>query len=172
MNRTLSTASCLLAAAFWCSLSAAAQLDELSANDKDFIEFAGEVNLLEVRIAQMAEFQASSPKVKQFAELLEREHAADLKKLAAIAQKAGGVAPNTLDDVHMEPVRHLNRSKGRPFDHEFLKTVVNQHESALVSFKREADHGFDPALQAYAKATLPQMEAHLREAKQLATSAQ
>ncbi len=146
-----------------------AQLDQLSANDKDFIEFAGEVDLTAIRLGRMAQMDAASPQVKRFALTIEQEHTADLKKLTAIANKTGGVAPNTLDDVHMNTAKRLNKLKGQSFDHAFLKAIVNQHENALVSFKREADHGFNQDLQAYAKAMLPKLEQHLKIAKQLSS---
>ncbi len=164
MIRSLALA-CLLSAA----VALAQQPDQLSANDKDFIEFAGETSLLAVRIGQMAQLQASSPQVKKFAVTLEQEHTADLKKLMTVANKTGGIAPTTLDDTHQNAVKRLHKSKGKPFDHAFLKVVVNEHENALVSYKREADHGFTPSLQAYAKATLPQLEHHLKLARQLAS---
>ncbi len=146
------------------------QLTQLSANDKDFIEYAGETDLVAARLGQMAQQRSPSEDVKKFGQMMEEEHTDNLKTLAAAANKAGGVAPDTLDDVHMNTVQRLNKAKGKSFDHQFLKAVVNQHENALVSFKREADHAFDQNLQAYAKETLPKLEEHLKQAKQLAAS--
>lgn len=148
-----------------------AQINQLSANDMDFIEFAGEVDLTAIRLGQMAQMDAVSQQVKKFGLMVEQEHTADLKKLTAIANKTGGVAPNTLDDVHMTVVKQVKKFKGKFFDHQFLKAIVNQHENALISFKREADGGFNPDLQAYAKAMLPNLEEHLKMAKQLSSSA-
>jgi putative membrane protein len=170
MLRTLVTNSLLAALIAVPSIAWQTDTDQLSANDKDFIEFAGETDLTTVRIARMAQLYAASPKVQSFARMLEQEHSADLKKLTSIANQTGGVAPDTLDDVHMSAVRRLQKSKGKPFTHAFLKTIVNDHENVLISYKREADHGFDPKLQAYAKAALPRLEAHLRDAKELASA--
>lgn len=166
MIRTIAI-SWFLALALSVPSPAAAQSDQLSANDKDFIEFAGETDLAAVRLAQMAQLHASSPKVKSFAVHMEREHAADLKQLTLIANKTGGIAPNTLDDVHSSAIKRINKSKGSQFDHAFLKAVVNEHENALTSFQREAEHGFNPSLQSYAKSTLPKLERHLKLAKEL-----
>ena len=141
------------------------QLDQLSANDKDFIEFAGEFDLTAVRLGSMAQTKGSTAEVKSLGRTLEQEHGADLKKLTAIANKTGGVAPNTLDDVHVSAIKKLSKAKGDTFDHQFLKMVVNEHENALVSVKREADHGASPDLQAYAKALLPHLEHHLKQAR-------
>jgi len=160
-----------LAAAFLATHLAAAQANQLSANDMDFIEFAGEMDLTVIRLGQMAQMDAVAQKVKKFGLMVEQEHTADLKKLTAIANKTGGVAPNTLDDVHMNIVKQVKKSKSKSFDHQFLKAIVNQHENALASFKREADSGFNPDLQAYAKAMLPNLEEHLKMAKQISSAA-
>ena len=144
---------------------ALAQLDQLSANDKDFIEFAGEFDLASVRLGSLAQTKSASVEVKGLGRTLEQEHSADLKKLTAIANKTGGIAPNTLDDVHLSAIKKLSKAKGDAFDHQFLKLVVNEHENALVSVKREADHGASPDLQAYAKALLPHLEHHLKQAR-------
>ncbi len=141
------------------------QLDQLSANDKDFIEFAGEFDLTSVRLGSLAQTRATSPQIKALGRTLEQEHSLDLKKLTLIANKTGGVAPNTLDDVHLTAIKKLSKAKGDAFDHQFLKLVVNEHENALVSVKREADHGASPDLQAYAKALLPHLEHHLKQAR-------
>ncbi len=159
---------CLLGA--FLSVRVPAQSDRLSANDKDFIELAGEMNIAAVRLGQMAQANSTTQKLKDFGLKVEHEHTADLDKLTAVANKVGGIAPNSLDDVHKNVIKRVHAAKGSSFDHAFLKAMVNQHESALVSFHREADHGFNQDLQAYAKAAIPHLEEHLKEAKQLAGS--
>ncbi len=144
-----------------------AQSNDLSANDKDFIEFAGETDLLSSRLGQLAQTRAKAPEVQQFGRIMEAHHSEELKTLAGIANKNGGVAPDTLDDVSANTLKQVSKSKSKSFDHQFLKAVVNQHENALVSFKREADHGFNADLQAFAKDALPKLEEHLKEAKKL-----
>jgi putative membrane protein len=148
-----------------------AQSNDLSANDKDFIEFAGETDLLASRLGQLAQTRGTTPDVQTFGKIMEAHHAEELKTLAGIAGKTGGLAPNTLDDVHINTLKRVSKYKSKSFDHQFLKAVVNQHENALVSFKREADHGFNQDLQAFAKNALPKLEEHLKEAKKLDASA-
>ena len=165
-------ATTLLVAAGLIVISNGALADSLNSDEKTFIDFAGQTDLVNIRLAQMAQLQASSPQVKSFAVMLEREHAADLKKLAAIARRTGATAPSTLDEVHMNFVRRLNKSKGKSFDLAFLKTVVNEHENAFVPYKREADNGFNASLKAYARASLLHLDAHLKRARRLAASLQ
>jgi putative membrane protein len=161
----------MLLAAGWSFFPATGSaVENLNSDEKTFIAFAGQTDLVNVRLAQMARVQASSPEVRNFAALLEREHGADLKRLTVIANKTGVQAPSTLDDVHMNFVRRLNKSKGKSFDLAFLKTVVNEHENAFVPYKREADNGFNPNLKAYARRALPHLDAHLKQARRLAAA--
>jgi putative membrane protein len=161
-----------LATGLFVHFALAATPDQLNLDEKTFINFAGQTDLLSVRLAQMAQLQASSPQVKNFAVVLERDHAADLKRLSVIAKKNGVNAPAKLDEVHMNFVKRLNKSKGKSFDLAFLKTVVNEHENAFIPYKREADNGFNPSLKAYARHALPRLDAHLKQARRLAASVQ
>ncbi|HLH05404.1 MAG TPA: DUF4142 domain-containing protein [Bryobacteraceae bacterium] len=165
-------ATLLLATVFTARTTNAAAPEQLNSDEKAFIDFAGQTDLLNVRLAQMAQLQASSPAVKRFAVMLERDHATDLKRLTAIAKSTGTNAPAALDEVHMNFVRRLNKSKGKSFDLAFLKTVVNEHENAYVPYKREADSGFNTSLKTYARRALPRLDAHLKQARRLASTAQ
>jgi putative membrane protein len=149
----------------------ARQLTQLSPNDLDFIEYAGETDLLAVRLGQMAQQRAISGDVRKFGRMMDEEHTESLKTLSMFANKAGGVAPNTLDDVHANAFKRISKIKAKSFDHQFLKLVVNQHENALIAYKREVDHGSNQDLQFYAREALPKLEQHLKEAKELASAA-
>ena len=142
-----------------------AQTETLTPNEKDFIEFAGEFNLTIVRLGELAQQEALSPKLKEWGRMMQQEHSADLKKLAAVAQKAGGITPEKLDAVHQSQLKRLESAKGAAFDREFLKTVINDHQKALTSFRRESDSGINKNLKAYASQTLPILEQHLKNAK-------
>ncbi len=164
-------AATLLGAALICFPSLA-QLNQLSADDKDFIEYAGEFDLASIRLATLAQTKSTTPAVKNFARALEREHTTDLRKLKAVAGKVGGIVPNTLDDPHQAQMKQVSKAKGDSFDHQFLKTVILEHEQALASFKREADGGSTPELESYAKALLPHLSEHMKLAKKLAGGAE
>jgi putative membrane protein len=163
-------ATLLLASALTLQTAVVASPGQLNSDEKAFIDFAGQTDLVNVRLAQMAQLQASAPAVKRFAALLEQDHAADHKRLATIAKLTGTNAPKTLDEVHMNFVRRLNKLKGKSFDLTFLKTVVNEHENAYVPFRREADNGFNPSLKAYARRALPRLDSHLKQARRLAAA--
>ncbi len=159
----------LLGSALGSQLSSG-QLTPLGTNDKDFIVFAAETDLATARFGQMARERALSDKVKQFGQMMKQEHAENLKTLNSIAAKTGALVPDTLDVKRMKTLSSLRRAKVKSFDHQYLKSVVNQHENALESFRQEAEHSSNQDLAAYAKDTLPKLEEHLKEAKELAAS--
>jgi putative membrane protein len=167
MKRDLA-ATLLLASALTLQPVVAAASGQLNSDEKAFIDFAGQTDLVNVRLGQMAQLQASSPTVKKFAAVLEQDHATDLKRLATIGKLTGANAPTTLDEVHMNFVRRLNKSKGKSFDLTFLKTVINEHENAYVPYRREADNGFNPSLKAYARRARPRLDSHLKQARRRA----
>ena len=143
----------------------------LAANDKDFIVFAAETDLAAARYGQLARQRAVSEDIRHFGQMLDDDHTDNLKRLTAIASKAGAEVPDTLDIKRMKTLKNLRKAKVKSFDHQYLKSVVNDHESALESFKQEAGHSSSQDLATYAKDTLAKLEQHLKEAKQLAASA-
>ena len=145
-----------------------AQTNHTSANDEDFVEFAGETDLTVARLGQMAESQGSNSQVKQLGRMMQQDHTQDLKALTAVANRIGAIAPNSLDDEHKQVVSRFAGLTGQDFDRKFLKEMSDRHANALAAYKREADRGFNAELKAYAGKALPHLEAHLREAQRLA----
>jgi putative membrane protein len=160
----------MLAAAFALE-SPSGQPTLLAANDKDFIVFAAETDLAAARFGQIARERAVSDDVRQFGHMVDQEHTENLKRLSSIAAKTGASVPDTLDVKRMKTLQTLKRAKVKSFDHQYLKSVVNEHESALEPFKQEAEHSSNQDLAAYAKDTLAKLEQHLKQAKELAASA-
>lgn len=160
----------MLATAFAVQLPSG-QTAPVAANDKDFIVFAAETDLAAARYGELARQRAVSEDIRQFGQMLNDDHTENLKRLTAIGSKAGAEVPDTLDVKRMKTLKNLRKAKVKSFDHQFLKSVVNDHEAALESFTQEAGQSSSQDLAAYAKDTLPKLEQHLKEAKQLAASA-
>ena len=95
----------------------------------------------------------------------------DLTKLRTLARKAGVSTPDKLDASHEKSLKSVSRADEDDFDHALLKQIVSEHDQALESYKREAGHGSSPEVQAYAKAMLPKLERHVRQARRLDASA-
>ncbi len=144
------------------------QTNATSANEKVFVEFAGETDLMLARLGQMAESRASDPRVKQFAHMMQQDHTQDFEVLRAVANKVGAIAPNSLDDQDKQVLRRFAGLAGQDFDRQFLKEMSDRHANAVAAYQREATRGFNGDLKAYAGKALPHLEAHLQAAQRLA----
>ncbi len=137
----------------------------LSRADEQFIKIAAEDNMTEAHLGQMAEAQAAGQQVKDFGQTLSKDHTSAYEKLSVIANKTGTPIPKAIG--HDRTIERLMHLKGSSFDHAFIQDEVQSHKMAIAAFKREAEHGEDADVKAYAQATIPTLEQHLQMAEKL-----
>jgi putative membrane protein len=150
---------------------AAAQSSKLSKADKTFLDAAADANMTEAHIGQMAEARSYATDVRHFGQKLTKDHTDAYETLRQLAHKVGATIPTEIDVRRDRTVEELARLKGRNFDHRFLREEVRDHEKALAQFRREAEHGKDADVKAYAAKMIPILENHLHTAESLAESA-
>jgi putative membrane protein len=149
------------------SATALAQSAKLSPRDKEFLKMAAVANMTEAHLGQLAESQASRSSVKDFGQTLVKDHTSAYQELAALDSKLGETIPKGINVRRDKTIEELAHVKGKRFDVPFLRDEVRDHERAIAAFKREAQHGQDQDIKAYANQVLPTMEEHLREAEKL-----
>lgn len=150
---------------------AMAQPAKLSTGDKSFLKMAAESNMTEAHLGQMAESQASETTVKTLGKTLDQDHTQAYEALQDVATKTGQTIPNGIDVSKDPAIKRLMNLKGTAFDRDFLRHEIQDHQKTIAQFKREAEHGENPDIKAYADKTLPTLENHLRQAEDLAKSA-
>lgn len=143
---------------------------KLSTSDKKFLELAADADMTEAHLGQMAENTAAKTSVRDFGQKLNRDHTNAYEELATLASKIGATVPKGIDAQRDRAIRDLAQAKGRAFDRQFLKDEVLDHERALALFRREAAHGRDAEVKAYASKMIPTLEEHLHLAESLAKS--
>jgi putative membrane protein len=109
--------------------------------------------------------------VTQFGQMLVADHKAANAQLAAIAARKAIALPSSLGD-HQAGFDELVDRKGEPFDKEFIRIMLADHQEAARLYRSAATNVVDPDLRAYAAATLPKIEAHLAHAQSLAAIAE
>jgi putative membrane protein len=154
-------------------LLAAAQLAAaaLSNTDKQFMITAARTDMIEAHEGQMAESQANRANVKDFGKLLVQDHTQSYEQLTALSSKAGVSIPKGIDAAKVPALEPLLRLKGDRFDREFTRDEIAAHRRALAAFKREAEHGQDADVKAYASSMIPTLEKHLQLAEECAKPA-
>lgn len=153
--------------ALWCIPAFAQAQGTLTAGDKDFITFAGQTDMTEAHLGQLAQQQASGQDVKDYGQTLSTDHTKDYDMLTSVATKIGGEVPKGIDAEHNKMIDSLAKLKGHTFDRHFLADMVKGHEQAIAKYKKEADSGDNADLKAYAAQAIPVLESHLQKAQEL-----
>jgi putative membrane protein len=61
----------------------------------------------------------------------------------------------------------LSKLSGGAFDRAYARDMVQDHIHDVAAFKQEANYGKDPAIKAFASATLPTLTDHLKMARDM-----
>ncbi len=153
-----------LAVVFGC-VPLAAQTGASQTTDQAFIDLAAQSDMTEAHLGQLAQQNGSSQAVKDLATKLVTDHTADYTKLTMLATKAGLTVPKGLGADQIKIVTPLEKLKGAAFDSKFMKTILQDHETAIAAYNKESRDAQNADLKAYATATLPTLEEHEHGAK-------
>jgi putative membrane protein len=139
---------------------AAAQQPKSLASDSMFIQKAGSVGLLQVKLGQLAEKKGSSPAVVQFGKRMVTDYSKANEELKTAAKAAGFAAPVLLrqDQQTFDLFTRTGRSS---FDKKYMAEMVKQHRDEVRLFQEESTGGLVQALKQLASRMLPEMEQRL-----------
>lgn len=133
--------------------------------DGAFMTKAAQGGMAEVELGNLAVERASSPKVKEFGQRMVTDHSKANDDLKALSSKKGMTPPSGLDGASQATKDKLSRLNGADFDHAYMQDMVKDHQKDIAEFQKEADHGSDPDVKAFASKTLPTLQDHLRMAQ-------
>jgi putative membrane protein len=126
---------------------------------------------MEIQSSELALSKSQSPRVRQVAERMIRDHtkaAEDLHRTIAadpsIMPPPQGVQP---PPDAMQGLAQLQYSSGPDFDRNYLAMMLRDHQQTAALFRAYANGGENPRLRAFARRTLPVIEAHLRAVERL-----
>jgi len=140
--------------------------------DAKFLKEAAEDNLAEVKLGELAEQRAASDSVKQFGKRMATDHQKAYDELKQIASQKGVMVPTALDRGHQRLYDRLSKLSGVDFDRAYMKEMVKNHDNDVKAFQREADSGKDADVRSWAAKTLPTLQEHQQQAKQVLASVQ
>jgi putative membrane protein len=140
----------------------------LSSADKQFLVTAAQTDMTEAHEGEMAESQANRADVKDLGQTLVKDHTQSYGELSMLAAKTDVAIPKGINSGKIPSIQQLAHLKGARFDHQFATDEVAAHRHAIVVYKREAEHGEDADVKAYASKMVPVLEKHLQLAEQCA----
>ena len=136
--------------------------------DQTFMKAVAIGDEAEIQLGQMAQEKASNPGVKNFGQRMIKDHSDADDKLKNIAASQHIALPVDLDPQHKNAAASLSRLSGPQFDQAYMNLMVQEHTKDVNDFKKEAADAHDGTIKQFAAATLPVLESHLNEAKQVA----
>jgi putative membrane protein len=143
------------------------KFDNKMEKDADFAVKAAEDNMLEVRLSELAETNATSSEVKSFAKAIIVDHTKANEELKQLALQKGISLPASLSDKSQRKYDDIAKKSGREFDEAFSEYMVKDHKDVVDAYKKEAEKGNDPDMKAFAAGQILNLEHHLAMAEDL-----
>ena len=141
------------------------QAQQLSAQDRMFMEDAAKGGMHEIQMGHLGIERGQSQTVKGFCQRLINDHTMANQELTALAKQKGIMLPG--DDAKMVAMPITSKS-GADFDKEFGRAMIEDHQKDILAFEKEASSGSDLDVESWASKTLATLRAHLAEAQALA----
>jgi putative membrane protein len=148
---------------------AAAQQPKSLATDSVFIQKAGSVGLLQVKLAQLAGKKGSSSAVVEFGKGMATDYSKANEELKTAAKQAAFPAPVLLRQ-DQQIFNQFNGMGRGSFDKNYMAEMVKQHSEEVQLFQREADGGQVQSLKQLASRMLPDLQQRLALATETAGS--
>ena len=157
----------LLAAA---SLFAAPLAAAPTTNGAEFVKQAGASDLYEKTSSQMVLKDAKNPKVREFANMMIKDHSKSTADVKAAA-KADGVkaGPPKLMPDQAKMIADLKAAKPGDREHVYVQQQVTAHQMALDLHQTFSQNGDKPALKAASAKIVPVVQQHLTEVRSMAS---
>jgi putative membrane protein len=138
-----------------------------SSTDENFAKKAAQGGMAEVKLGQLAEQKGSSPEVKNFGRRMVQDHSKANNQLKDVTSPENIPLPNELDKSDQATYDRLSKLSGDAFDREYARDMVKDHSKDVSEFQKEAKNGKDESIRNFAAQTLPTLQNHLDQARQM-----
>jgi putative membrane protein len=138
-----------------------------AAPDRDFLDKAFQSCMAQTELAEQAEQNAGSNKVREFGLRQMQDGGRVNYELEAIAEKENVSPPQALSAQDRSAKDQIANLHGAEFDKAYVADVVSQYEDEIAEFKDAGLTAHNPEVQAWARKTLLTLESQLQEAKKL-----
>jgi putative membrane protein len=135
--------------------------------DESFFHEATQAGHAEVQAGQVAQRKATSRTVKEFAEMMVKDHTATNIRLGTIADAKGVALPTGPSRAQKAMNEKTGKKSGASFDEDYIQGQMKAHEDTVALLQKEMVEGKDADAKAFAAETLPKVKAHLERLKQI-----
>lgn len=133
----------------------------ISQSDKQFLDFAAQVNQSEIQGGLAAEKKADAAAVRAYARLMVLDHMGLESQLAAIATENGIQLPSGASEQAEREMASLQNISGSEFDTKYMEHMIQGHEQVIQKFKSEEGQTQARPVEAVVAGALPILQQHL-----------
>jgi putative membrane protein len=149
------------------SAAQAGTIDRGKQQDKQFLRTVAIADMTEAHLGEMAQSNATKAPVKDFGQMVAKDETQEYEQLTVLAIKCGESIPKGIDARRNPAIRTLMRVKGDNFDRDFLRDEIADQRKVIVVFQREAAHGANPDIKAWAGKEVAERQQELQKAESL-----
>lgn len=135
--------------------------------DQDFVTKAAQGNSAEVALGQIVADKTKNPAVKQFAQMMVKDHTAALNELQELAQSKNLNFNDDLPDDAKALQTKLSGDTGKQLDKDYMDGMLEDHQKDVQEFTDQSQKAKDSDVKQWASKTLPILQKHLEKAQQI-----
>lgn len=136
-------------------------------DDAHFVSDAMDGGMYEIAAAKVALKNSSDSHVKDFANMMIKDHTKWGDQMKALAKTKNITVPADLSDKKKDKVNDLSKNTGRKFDIAYMDDMKSDHKDDLSEFKDARKNTKDADLQGALDKVIPGIQHHLTEATML-----
>jgi putative membrane protein len=136
-------------------------------NDALFAAEAASASMLQMQLSETALSRGVSSEVRDFAEMMVKDHRQMLDDLQSLSTQTQLVLPQTLGKAHQKTYDEATERDGISFDVEYIREMVHLHKELLDRYEDMAENGRNMNVKQYASKQLPIIRKHLEKAEEL-----
>ena len=134
----------------------------VSMADTNFILAAAQGGMTEVKLGELAATNGMRNDVKEFGQMMVKDHTAINDDLKALAAQKDVILPDSLDAKHQGMVDKMAALTGSEFDDAYIKGMIKAHQKDAKAFKAESAATQDADIKNFLDKSIPVVEAHLQ----------
>jgi putative membrane protein len=135
--------------------------------DQEFVTKAAQGNSAEVELGKIVAAKSKDPSVKQFAQMMVKDHTTALNELQELAQTKNLNFNDDLPDDAKSLQEKLSNDSGKQLDKDYMDGMVEDHQKDVQEFTDKSQNAKDPDVKQWASKTLPTLQKHLEKAQQI-----
>ncbi len=141
--------------------------DKAATTDTQFAKKAAQGGMAEVKMGQLAQQKGTADSVKKFGARMVEDHSKAGDELKQAASQSNITLPTDMSAKDKATYDMLSKLSGAAFDRAYARDMVRDHEEDIADFNKESNGGHNPAVKDFATQTLPTLQDHLKEAKEM-----